>query len=197
MALVLLAVSPVLRTLTEATTSDSIWALAAVLFALHLVLADYSSTWHSYSHNRTSHGGQGKLTNALSFNAAISASVVLASRLQTNIDTFTLITLAITLFAPSPHPHHPHYPCGPTSEVTSFAAKYAATIAAAATLGGGTAEVASWVRVVVVVWTNLVVVFISAVCPYWIRRAQAWKFEISGPWDPAEPLLCTDTTKLN
>ncbi|CDS01476.1 hypothetical protein [Sporisorium scitamineum] len=42
MALVLLAVSPVLRTLTESTTSDSIWALAVVLFALHLTLADYS-----------------------------------------------------------------------------------------------------------------------------------------------------------
>lgn len=43
LSLVLLALSPVLRTLTEATTSDSIWALAAVLFALNAILADYSA----------------------------------------------------------------------------------------------------------------------------------------------------------
>jgi len=41
--LALLALSPVLRTLTEATASDSIWALAAFLFLLHTLLADYTS----------------------------------------------------------------------------------------------------------------------------------------------------------
>ncbi|SPO47587.1 uncharacterized protein PSANT_05275 [Moesziomyces antarcticus] len=78
-ALVLLAVSPVLRTLTEATTSDTIWALAAMLFTAHLVLADYA-------------GGSGKLQDTLSFNAAISASVVLASRLDDDVQSFSRST---------------------------------------------------------------------------------------------------------
>ncbi|KAI3483178.1 hypothetical protein L1887_53958 [Cichorium endivia] len=89
-ALVLLAVSPVLRTLTEATTSDTIWALAAMLFTAHLVLADYV-------------GGSGKLQDTLSFNAAISASVVLASRLDDDVQSFSVLALAITLFAPQQH----------------------------------------------------------------------------------------------
>jgi phosphatidylinositol N-acetylglucosaminyltransferase subunit C len=41
--LALMALSPVLRTLTAATSSDSIWALSAFLFVLNALLADYSS----------------------------------------------------------------------------------------------------------------------------------------------------------
>ncbi|KAG5638969.1 hypothetical protein H0H81_008189 [Sphagnurus paluster] len=41
--LALLSLSPVLRTLTAATSSDSIWALSAVLFLLNALLADYSA----------------------------------------------------------------------------------------------------------------------------------------------------------
>jgi phosphatidylinositol glycan class C protein len=40
--LALMSLSPVLRTLTAATSSDSIWALSAVLFTLNILLADYS-----------------------------------------------------------------------------------------------------------------------------------------------------------
>jgi phosphatidylinositol glycan class C protein len=36
------SLSPILRTLTEATTSDSIWPLSGVLFTLGLLLVDYS-----------------------------------------------------------------------------------------------------------------------------------------------------------
>lgn len=44
MFLVLMSLSPVLRTLTAATSSDSIWALAASLFLLNALLADYTAT---------------------------------------------------------------------------------------------------------------------------------------------------------
>ena len=43
MFLVLMSLSPVLRTLTAATSSDSIWALAALLFILNALLADYTA----------------------------------------------------------------------------------------------------------------------------------------------------------
>ena len=39
----LMSLSPVLRTLTAATSSDSIWALSAILFSLNILLADYSA----------------------------------------------------------------------------------------------------------------------------------------------------------
>lgn len=41
--LALMSLSPVLRTLSAATSSDSIWALSACLFLLNVVLADYGS----------------------------------------------------------------------------------------------------------------------------------------------------------
>jgi len=44
MFLALMALSPVLRTLTAATSSDSIWALAAILFIINALLADYTAT---------------------------------------------------------------------------------------------------------------------------------------------------------
>jgi phosphatidylinositol N-acetylglucosaminyltransferase subunit C len=40
--LALVSLSPVLRTLTAATSSDSIWALSALLFFLNALLADYT-----------------------------------------------------------------------------------------------------------------------------------------------------------
>lgn len=51
--LTLIALSPVLRTLTAATSSDSIWALSAVLFILNILLADYTATnVHGEVHTR-------------------------------------------------------------------------------------------------------------------------------------------------
>lgn len=44
MFLVIMSLSPVLRTLTAATSSDSIWALSAILFILNALLADYTAT---------------------------------------------------------------------------------------------------------------------------------------------------------
>jgi Phosphatidylinositol N-acetylglucosaminyltransferase len=40
--LALIALAPILRTLTAPTSADSIWALATALFLVHAVLADYS-----------------------------------------------------------------------------------------------------------------------------------------------------------
>ncbi|KAK0558092.1 glycosylphosphatidylinositol anchor biosynthesis [Tilletia horrida] len=125
LSLALLALSPVLRTLTDATTSDSIWALSAFLFALNAALADYSSggrsRWvsevSSFSHpagrkrstsvsapSREDHGltggvQSGGLASALSLNAAICAAVVLASRLPSDLDVFALMLCAVHLFA--------------------------------------------------------------------------------------------------
>ena len=51
--LALLSLSPVLRTLSASTSSDSIWALSACLFILNVLLADYRPA-------RSSQLGQGR-----------------------------------------------------------------------------------------------------------------------------------------
>lgn len=86
----LLSLSPVLSTLTSATYSDSIWALAAILFCVHIILGDYHSTIEC---------NQTHLSSVLSINAALSASVVLASRLPSDTAVFALVLLSVEAFA--------------------------------------------------------------------------------------------------
>ncbi|KAG6856464.1 hypothetical protein H0H87_004324 [Tephrocybe sp. NHM501043] len=70
-----------------------------MLFILNALLADYSA----HSVDGLVHEG---LTSVLSMNAAISASVVLASRLNTDVDVFALILFAVQAFALFPMLRH-------------------------------------------------------------------------------------------
>ncbi len=69
----LFVLTPMLETLTRGTSEDSIWALSAVLFLANLTFHVYNSD----STNNIKHYG------SLSTNAAIFASVALASKLET------------------------------------------------------------------------------------------------------------------
>ena len=125
--LALLSLSPVMKTLTASTSSDSIWALTACLFVLNALIADYSSPRPEiYTRERCGcrhcliFGTRGpdsavffffdcwscSLTSVLSINAAISASVVLASRLPDDISVFALMLYAVVLFAMFPVLRH-------------------------------------------------------------------------------------------
>ncbi|GAA5977422.1 hypothetical protein JCM11641_000957, partial [Rhodosporidiobolus odoratus] len=116
--------SPALKTLTRATTSDSIWALSGFLFALNLLLADYrsipppappsaSSLGVSLSslfrRTRASrppkHGAMARrspLPSTISLTAALSSSTVLASRLTSNTSVFSLLLFSLLWFGPFP-----------------------------------------------------------------------------------------------
>ncbi|WVO17931.1 hypothetical protein L204_105629 [Cryptococcus depauperatus] len=110
--LLLSLLAPVLGTLTSATTSDSIWPLAGALGFVHLLLADLKTgedvrivrRRERIRKRRASIGlkevGQEKsLTSSLSLTSALSASVVLASRLPSTLHVFSLVLLAVLLFA--------------------------------------------------------------------------------------------------
>ena len=84
----LLGLSPILRTLTEDTNSDTIWALTVLLLLANTLFHDYQS--------RTSKNISG---GTISLNAAIFASVLLASRLHSNTFVFALMSFAIIWFA--------------------------------------------------------------------------------------------------
>ena len=131
--LLLALLSPVLGTLTSATTSDSIWPLAGGLFIVHLLLSDFSTgrdarlrRWAvqkraAERRKRRSSLSQyetpveeksyvplpllawyeltNSLTSSLSLTSALSASVVLASRLPSTSHVFSLVLLSVGLFA--------------------------------------------------------------------------------------------------
>ncbi|CAG8468491.1 9917_t:CDS:2 [Paraglomus brasilianum] len=85
----LLGLSPILKTLTKDTSSDTIWALTVILFLTNMLFHDYGSG------NRTNI----RFPGSVSVNAAIFASVLLASRLPSNLHVFGLMSFAVEWFA--------------------------------------------------------------------------------------------------
>lgn len=86
---ILLGLSPVLRTLTTSISNDTIWALSVFLLLFHLLFHDYS-------------GGSLRFSAPASLNAAIFTTVLLSSRLETDLHVFAITFLAIELFVFSP-----------------------------------------------------------------------------------------------
>lgn len=113
----LLGLSPILKSLTQSTSSDSIWALATWLLIINIFLFDYGSLYvpakaqaepvspgpsNALSPNK---GGPFHTSIrappfplSLSTNAALMASTVLASRLVTTTAVFSLSLFSIQVF---------------------------------------------------------------------------------------------------
>jgi len=167
--LALMSLSPVLRTLTAATSSDSIWALSAILFILNLLLADYSAvTFEGHVHER--------LTSVLSMNAAISSSVVLASRLHNDISVFALILFSVQSFALFPRLRR-------RLQFSPPFARAVLTLVLACLSIGLTAPLSCMIAYI------YFTIFISVtfIAPAVLVWAQQYKNEIRGPWDVAVP----------
>jgi phosphatidylinositol N-acetylglucosaminyltransferase subunit C len=166
----LMSLSPVLRTLTAATSSDSIWALSASLFILNAVLADYSSSV-------TPNGPVNeRLTSVLSMNAAISSSVVLASRLPDDLAVFALILFSVQALALFPILRRRLQTC----PVAFRAALTWCLSLAAIILTMPLSRSVTWLY-------TLVLFFVSLAAPAVLVWAQKYKNEIRGPWDVAVP----------
>ncbi|KAF8509822.1 phosphatidylinositol N-acetylglucosaminyltransferase [Gautieria morchelliformis] len=168
--LALIALSPVLRTLTAATSSDSIWALSACLFILNALLADYGSS-------RQRIRNQERLTSVLSMNAAISASVVLASRLSTNVAVFALTLFSVQSFALFPILRvRLQQAAPPIVRITLTVVLSTASLYLTIPLSHTAAYLLA-----------LLLILITWIAPGVLVWAQRYKNEIRGPWDVAVP----------
>ncbi|KAI0068362.1 phosphatidylinositol N-acetylglucosaminyltransferase [Artomyces pyxidatus] len=167
--LALMALAPILRTLTAATSSDSIWALSACLFLLNAALADYSST-------SLSGRVRERLTSVLSMNAAISAAVVLASRLRDDLSVFALVLFSVQLFALFPILRH-------RLQATPSAVQFGSTLILAALSLAIVAPLSGAVACMFMA----VLGSATFLAPAILLWAQKYKNEIRGPWDAATP----------
>ncbi|KAH9835568.1 phosphatidylinositol N-acetylglucosaminyltransferase [Rhodofomes roseus] len=167
--LALMSVSPVLRTLTAATSSDSIWALSACLFILNALLADYTALPLD-THLRE------RLTSVLSMNAAISSSVVLASRLPSDLSVFGLTLVSVQLFALFPMLRR-RLQAGPAIVQTAVTI----ILCLSSILS---ADSVSRTATALVFAAFTAVTFVAPGVHVW---AQKYKNEIRGTWDPAVP----------
>ncbi|KAI8146418.1 phosphatidylinositol N-acetylglucosaminyltransferase subunit C [Fennellomyces sp. T-0311] len=164
----LLGLSPILKTLTSQISDDTIWALTVCCFLANVLFHDY------ISHSRL----RVKIPGSLSTNAAIFASVLLASRLDTNMDVFGLLSFAVEWFALFPILRRYLQELNPKVHITL-------------TISILLVVVIMFLRIskAIVFLYMLGFCFITFICPYWLIFIQKYKNEIHGPWDEARPRL--------
>jgi len=171
--LTLVALSPILRTLTASTSSDSIWPLSAVLLVLSAILNDYGGARRP---GRTSE----RFTSVLSVNAALSASIVLSSRLHDDSSVFALILLSLLVFGQLPMLRN-------RAPIASSRLKIMLTTG----LITATICLASCVSMLHALISCVVLLFVTFGAPQLLIWAQRFKNEIQGPWDVASPVVST------
>lgn len=132
---------------------------------------------------------------AFSLNAALFATVLLASRLESNEMVFAFVFLAIELFAFFPLARHLvrrqsvvlHLVVTLLLVVgTVVALVTTSTSGAASRVGEGEGESKGGNERTLLVVYLMTVVFVMVVCPVWLQHIYKYKNTIRGPWDVAE-----------
>ncbi|CAD5116890.1 DgyrCDS5734 [Dimorphilus gyrociliatus] len=153
--------SPVLMTLTDTISTDTVYAMTAFMLLANILFHDYGAN-------------AAMVSDSLSFNAGIFASVCLASRLETTWHAFATVTLAIELFALWPVLRR------------KLKTHYQRSQVALPLLMGTVASMAIWsVSITCAIVFISFQVFVSFACPAWLLNMQRFKNNIHGPWDEA------------
>ena len=163
---ILLIVSPILKSLTKSTSSDSIWAISCVLCLANSIFHDYSMKV-SYR-------------PIVSTNISLSNAIVLASRLSTTLDVFLFVLFAIEVNILLPlfdakirllGLETIHWPIAfLTFNLTSYLMYILLNYK------------------FLVYWILSVFVMV-VIMPIYFLSLQRYKNEIQGPWDVAKPKL--------
>lgn len=148
--------SPILKTLTETISTDTIYAMTILMFLTHLVFSKYGSS-------------QIFLPDSLSITSSIFGSLMLASRLASPLHAFSLLTVSVQCFVLLPYL---------LSQINN-------KIVISAILTIGTIYLLLFVSQMFSYVFIIAVIFIHFVCPIWYIRCQKYKDNIYGPWDEA------------
>ena len=222
----LLGLSPILKSLTKSTSSDSIWALATWLLIINIFFFDYGGLYipsksrsiivssdDSNLHSKSTLAPVNDVVRAppfpssLSTNAALMASTVLASRLPSTTHVFSLTLFSIEVFGLFPvfrrHLRHESW-TGHVLLTTVLVAlssggmglilskSYTHTYGACGFCWGWIWHVVSRSLLGLVIG-GLGTAFVMGGCSWWLIGLQRYKNVVTGPWDPARPIL-TDGT---
>jgi phosphatidylinositol glycan class C protein len=184
----LLGLSPILKSLTRSTSSDSIWAMSIFLFTINIFFFDYGSPAPSSTANKN-------IPASLSTNAALMASTVLASRLPSTGQVFSLTLFSIEVFGL--FPVFRRY-----ARQRSWRGHVSLTTFLVLGAGGGVGLILGkggdgegildfpWKSGLMGVVIGVLVTGLAmGGCSWWLIGLQKYKNEIHGPWDPARPVL--------
>ncbi|QSZ32387.1 hypothetical protein DSL72_001961 [Monilinia vaccinii-corymbosi] len=188
----LLGLSPILKSLTRSTSSDSIWAMSFLLFAINIFFCDYATPSPSSSSSYPPSNTKNKnIPASLSTNAALMASTVLASRLPSTGQVFSLTLFSIEVFGL--FPVFRRY-----TRLHSLRGHLILTLLLVFGAGGGVGLVlpqsgrSAWdwkSGLIGVVLGTLITGLAMGGCSWWLIGLQKYKNEIHGPWDPARPVI--------
>jgi len=181
----LLGLSPILKSLTRSTSSDSIWAMSFWLLAINIFFFDYSGSWAPGLHKFP--------VASLSTNAALMASTVLASRLPSTGQVFSLTLFSIEVFGLFPVFRR-------AARLRSWRYHVILTTLLVMGAGGGVGMILGgeeqaqggwpWKNGLVgMVVGCLIAALAMGGCSWWLIGLQKYKNEIYGPWDPARPII--------
>lgn len=152
--------SPVLKTLTESVSTDTVYAMSAVMLLAHLVSFPYA---------------QPSPPGSLSLNAALFASVCLASRLPGTLHTFAMLSCALLIFA--------LWPCL-MQRLRENAPSHFTAVCVGVCIAGVGGLGSQWLGGAVLL--ALALGSVTLICPLLLVRLQRHKDNIHGPWDEAE-----------
>ena len=148
--------SPILKTLTDTISTDTIYAMTTFMMIIHLIFFDYGVS-------------AAIVSSSLSLSAAIFGSVCLASRLASPFHAFVLLSNAVECFVLLPI-------------LLSKGRGSVIVLAAMITV----AIFALWtVSLIMMFLFVCVTLFVTVLCPFWFLRWQNYKDNIYGPWDEA------------
>ncbi|OJD19508.1 hypothetical protein AJ78_00577 [Emergomyces pasteurianus Ep9510] len=182
----LLGLSPILKSLTKSTTSDSIWAMSCWLMVINIFFFDYSSnSGGSGAGGGSESGAAAKFPASLSTNAAVMASTVLASRLKSTTHVFSLTLFSIEVFGLFPvFRRHLRAISWRGHVLLTVSLVVSAGAAVGITLRGGFMS-----AILGVIIGGLSTALVMGGCSWWLISLQKYKNVVAGPWDPARPVL--------
>uniref|UniRef100_A0A182N8C1 Phosphatidylinositol N-acetylglucosaminyltransferase subunit C n=1 Tax=Anopheles dirus TaxID=7168 RepID=A0A182N8C1_9DIPT len=147
--------SPLLHTLTNSISTDTIFSMTFFVLVLHLIFFDYGISAPFVS-------------KAISLNAAIFGSICLASRLSSSLHAFVLLELAAVFFA-----------LGPFLVTKLYSVQLLAlSIAVCCYFLHSISHIILYTYICTLAFVNLF-------CPWLFVRLQKYKNNINGPWDEA------------
>lgn len=159
----ILGLSPVLKTLTEDISTDTICTLTGLLVCINLMCHNYGEE------------GDGE-PNPVALNAAVFASVMLASRLDSKTQVFGLVSLAVIWFS-----------LFPIARYFINGKRQPFSLLALTGLLSGLTSIGLYR-----VHSRLFIAYLGLsgfmllVCPLWYFHLQKYKNNIHGPWDEAK-----------
>ncbi|KAH8379092.1 hypothetical protein KR009_003044 [Drosophila setifemur] len=147
--------SPMLHTLTQAISTDTIYTMTFFVLLANLMFSNYGLDVDIVS-------------KAISLNAAIFGAICLASRLPTSYHAFVLLVEAAVFFV-----------LYPIMTESNWHAAFMLPIFVTCCLA------LYWISFPVLYLYAFTIIFVNFVCPFIFVKQQQFKFNIHGPWDEA------------